>query len=165
MADNYDIGLAVLVNGLEKVAKRVDVPIKSNVLKSILEFSKDDIVERLVSKANELSLGMVKDEGEETTIDGGNQRLYSIFQNINIGKEYKKGDYYYPLVPINISDNIFPMREENFKGYHIKDDYLNLITCIESEVEKELGQIEIIGLENYEKITISFITYWRNTRA
>lgn len=152
MADNYDIGLAVLVNGLEKVAKRVDVPIKSNVLKSILEFSKDDIVERLVSKANELSLGMVKDEGEETTIDGGNQRLYSIFQNINIGKEYKKGDCYYPLVPINISDNIFPMREENFKGYHIKDDYLNLITCIESEVEKELGQIEIIGLENYEKI-------------
>ncbi len=42
-----------------------------------------------------------------------NPRLRSIFENLNIGKDYKKKNYFYKVAPLNLSEDIFPIDLEN----------------------------------------------------
>ncbi len=42
-----------------------------------------------------------------------NPRLRSIFENLNIGKNYEKKNYFYKISPLNLSEDIFPDDLEN----------------------------------------------------
>ncbi|GMG97781.1 type III-A CRISPR-associated protein Cas10/Csm1 [Tepidimicrobium xylanilyticum] len=151
MIDNYHIALAVLYYGLEKVISRVGIPIKNSVLNSIRKYMEDERVRELILAANKLALG-IENVDDESNKESYNRRLYSIFQNINIGKEYEIKNYYYPLVPMNISDDIFPIEEEKIGNSKLKHDYLNLIKELEEDIERELGHIETLNLGNIKRV-------------
>lgn len=79
----------------------------------------DNQLEKLIQEADCFSAGMDRrkmDGNERESIKKGqyiNERLYSIFENINIGKEYKKQNYHYNLIPLNATEDIFPVKEVN----------------------------------------------------
>lgn len=116
-------------------------------------------LEKIIAEADRLSAGM--DRRDE--INGVQQnkkyyintRLYSIFQNINIGKENKKGNYYYKLVPLNISDEIFPVKEteDKIQTKDSKKEYANLLECIERDLKNEVGVDKYLNTkEGKEKV-------------
>ncbi|MCF6464272.1 type III-A CRISPR-associated protein Cas10/Csm1 [Clostridium sp. Cult1] len=151
MIDNYDVALAALTCGLNQVSNRMQIPIENHLLKSIgLSITKDSI-NKVLHEASSLSLDM--DENIESKDNGKvkKQRLYSIFQNINIGKEYYKENYYYPLTPMDISNNIFPKKEEEFKNQDLTDEYIHIFKELEREIEWEIKGKHVSNLKDKEK--------------
>ena len=113
MIDNYDYALAALLHDIDKIAKRADTPIKSRILNKLINtYFDNNSIQKTIEEASKLSSGKEKDDGEDNT-KAENLRLYSIFQNIDIGKKYKKKNHYHKLVPISISDDIFLSRRTN----------------------------------------------------
>jgi CRISPR-associated protein Csm1 len=122
-------------------------------------------LEKIIARADWLSAGMDRREHEDISDEEVkrynyiNTRLYSVFRNINIGKEYNSVDYYYDLIPLEISERIFPIEEENVKRdteYSVKE-YKSLLEKIYQEfkridIKKPIEEIynEIHGiLERY----------------
>lgn len=97
-------------------------------------------LEKIIARADWLSAGMDRKEYEDE-VDGYNYfntRLYSIFQDINIGRKYKSNDnYYYELIPLEVSDKIFPKKEENQKRdtAHSKKEYRELFEYIFEKIK------------------------------
>lgn len=116
-------------------------------------------VEKIVAEADRLSAGM--DRRDEDDISKYNKksyintRLYSVFQNINIGKEYKIQNYYYNLLPLESTNNIFPAIDgtKNIQTVDSKKEYLFLLNSIEKDIKKEINQNKYLGTkEEKEKI-------------
>lgn len=143
MADNYDIALAALLHDIDKIGERAGLSVDEEWLNAMIGHDRQaSNIQELISKADKLSSGMDEKDKRQGSTNSENMRLYSIFQNINIGKDYKRGDYYHRLVPIDISDDIFPLKEELFDAQGWKKEYANLLKLIEEDVEKELGKKE-----------------------
>lgn len=112
--------------------------------------------ENIIKEADWLSAGMDRKEYETDSRKKGNyinERLYSIFENINIGKEYQRQNYHYNLIPLINSEEIFPTREEKTDIEESKREYRNMINLIEEDIKKEIDQNMLLtSLENKERI-------------
>ncbi len=160
MVDNYDIALAALLHDIGKLGERAGVPVDEEWLKAIASYDmQDSKIEELVSRADKLSSGLDRKDNPQDPTHGENMRLYSIFQNIDIGKDYKRGDYYHRLVPIDISDDIFPIREDSFDAQEWKKEYADLLNLIEKDLEKELGRKEHKNTREEKERTYNKIYY------
>lgn len=143
MTDNYDVALAALLYDIDKVAERAQIPIENKLLKSANILLEDDFTEKIVLEASQLSFGIDNKKNSISNKDE-NLRLYSIFQNINIGKSYDRKEYYHRLVPLSISDSVFPIEKEQLKNQDPVEEYATLIRKMEKDLERELGEYETI---------------------
>lgn len=154
--DNYDIAIAGLLHDLGKIFKRAGLPSHYTVqflqenLKTALS---EDIIytlekydepkdrwQEILKEADRLSSGMDSGDRKESINNEQyyNKRLYSIFDDINIGKEHRKGNYCYKIVPLNISEEIFPMKEEKASPEEIEKEYKNILKLMEEDIKKEI---------------------------
>lgn len=103
-------------------------------------------MENIIAKADKLSAGMDRrayaDE-DFKKYDFKSARLYSIFQNIkniNPEKDYKPSNYYYDLIPLEISERIFPQKD----GEAVRDTASseNEYERLFEEMEEEIRNID-----------------------
>lgn len=113
-------------------------------------------LEKLITEADWLSAGMDRVEKETANHNKShyiNERLHSIFENINIGKEYEKQNYCYNIIPLNNSDEIFPTKEKKTNVKESKKEYKHLLELMEEEIKKEIDQDSLlITASNKERI-------------
>lgn len=170
MIDNYNIALAALIHDVGKLEKRFGVCTEDSIEKYVGSiWGKSAILteadalkrksEKLILEASMLSAGIDSDEDLKHKASDANKRLYSIFQDINIGKEYKGGNYYYSLVPLNISDDIFPISEELLETQESKSEYVDLLKSMKKDMERELGQGKITNTQADRERTYNKIYY------
>lgn len=170
MTDNYDIALAALMNDVEEMERRSGVTTGDSIVQKVKTIwgrtelpaeanAFDSKSEKLISEASMLSAGISFEENLKNKAIDSNKRLYSIFQDINIGKEYKKGNYYYGLVPLSISEDILPISEENLKKQEVKSEYNDLLKAIKRDMERELCQIRTINTKEDRERTYNKIYY------
>ena len=91
-----------------------------------------------------------------------NPRLRSIFENLNIGKEYIPKNYFHKVAPLNLSDDIFPQDLENTyieienQGKSIKEKLLGSYSkhwkSFKNEFNEKLRSFGIKFDESPEKI-------------
>ncbi len=109
-------------------------------------------LEDLLAKADRLSAGMDRRENEASKKGNYiNERLYSIFESINIGKEYQKQNYYYNLIPLNSSEEIFPVKEEKEDVEKSKKEYENILKAIEEDINKEIDKDSFLSTPNHKE--------------
>jgi len=99
-------------------------------------------LEKIVARADWLSAGMDRLEKADENYkkyDYKNTRLYSIFNNIKGAKKLKeKKHFYYDLLPIEISERIFPKKDEDIKRSRKESEieYEELLKNIEEEINR-----------------------------
>lgn len=115
----------------------------------------DNEFENLIKEADWLSAGMDRREyetGSRKKTNYINERLYSIFESINIGKPYQRQNYHYNLIPLTNSEEIFPTTEEKTDVEESRKEYMNLLNHIEEDIRKEIDQNTLLTPENKERI-------------
>lgn len=112
--------------------------------------------EELIRKADWLSAGMDRRESEtdsSTREHYVRERLHSVFESINIGKEYEKQNYYYNLLPLSNLEDIFPVRGEKKDIEKSKEEYRTILESMEEEIKKEINQdLLLLTTSNKERI-------------
>ncbi|RKD31282.1 type III-A CRISPR-associated protein Cas10/Csm1 [Thermohalobacter berrensis] len=101
-------------------------------------------LEKIVARADRLSAGLDRREYEDINNEESkrynyiNTRLYSIFSNINIGKDYKSSNYFYDLFPLEVSEKIFPQKEQYKKRdtNESVNEYRNILNKIYEEFQE-----------------------------
>src|SRR5690606_12606269 len=135
MPDNYDVALAALLTDIGKLRDRAGISKKEEFsLDMLASYVKEDPeIEKIVSEAKKIVVGNSEQEDLKHATKKKNMRLYSIFQNIDIGKKYAREGYYHRLVPIDISDKIFPIKQDSYDVQDFNKEYASLL---ESMVEE-----------------------------
>ncbi|WP_457626626.1 type III-A CRISPR-associated protein Cas10/Csm1 [Persephonella sp.] len=99
-----------------------------------------------------------------------NPRLRSVFESLNIGKDYKKKNYFYKISPLSLNNNIFPKDLEKaytdiFYETQKKEDILGSYSAhwelFKNEFDEKLKGINLRFNESPEKVfsTIYHILY------
>jgi CRISPR-associated protein Csm1 len=170
MTDNYDIALAALIHDIGKIESRSGVTVEDSMVQQVetiwgklgttVEYNAlKSQSEKLISTASMLSAGIDSDEDLKDRASDANKRLYSIFQDINIGKQYKGGNYYYKLVPLTISDDIFPIGEELLEMQELESEYIDLLKLIKRDIKREQGQDNTTDIQEGRERTYNKIYY------
>ncbi len=103
----------------------------------------DTILENIVARADRLSAGMDRNKypNDVNQYNYKNARLYSVFNNIRDIKphaQYSNSHFYYDLIPLQITNEIFPKEDKGIKR-KIKaseEAYEKLFKKIEEEMKK-----------------------------
>lgn len=161
MPDNYDVALAALLTDIGKLRDRAGISKKEEFsLDMLASYVKEDPeIEKIVSEAKKIVVGNSEQEDLKHATKKKNMRLYSIFQNIDIGKKYAREGYYHRLVPIDISDKIFPIKQDSYDVQDFNKEYASLLESMVEELERELGKDRHMNLQQEKERTYNRIYY------
>ncbi|SNZ09075.1 CRISPR-associated protein Cas10/Csm1, subtype III-A/MTUBE [Persephonella hydrogeniphila] len=170
-----------LYNGLKSVFKEEEIEI---IVEGTYHHKPSNEIQYLLQKADWVSSSerddikteyyteFLKEVDKEKFIKFAekNPRLRSIFENLNIGKDYKRKNYFYKISPLSLDSNIFPKDLEKaytdiFYEAQKKEDILGSYQAhwelFKNEFNKKLKSLNLRFNESPEKVfsTIYHILY------